>query len=227
MSEDYLNWKEYKGRKYRERADATTDIFERNIIEARYNWAITRLRKNKVKNVLDIGCGLGYGTNLISKAGFEVEGIDKSSVAVEVARSRYPDTNFIIREFPQNIKNYDAVIALEVIEHVLDYKSFIADCLSLLKDNGVLLLSTPNSKYTKKDNPHHVRVFNLKELRVLFPMAKIRVLLIRLRGESLLLLFMSKNRLQQFMFACSRIPIIHQLPQYSRYFLVEVKKRKR
>ena len=104
MSEDYLNWKEYKGRKYRERADATTDIFERNIIEARYNWAITRLRKNKVKNVLDIGCGLGYGTNLISKAGFEVEGIDKSSVAVEVARSRYPDTNFIIREFPQNIK---------------------------------------------------------------------------------------------------------------------------
>ncbi len=43
--DDYLNWQEYNGTRYHERADALSNIFERNIIKARYSWAISRLQK--------------------------------------------------------------------------------------------------------------------------------------------------------------------------------------
>lgn len=223
-----LKWKEYKGVKYHERADAARDVFEKNIIEARYSWAISRLRKHRVTTVLDVGCGLGYGTYFISKAGFRVDGIDKSRIAIEVCRKRYPDINSVIGEFPENIDHkYDAIVANEVIEHVADYKVFITGCFDLLNSNGLLLLTTPNRKYTKNRNPHHVHEFTFEELKELFPRGKIRAFSTRLfKGQKLLSFIMSKDRLQKFGFLLSRLPIISHLPRYGMYFLVEVKKKR-
>lgn len=112
---------------------------------------------------------------------------------------------------------YDAIVANEIIEHVPDNKVFIRDCFSLLNSEGLLLLSTPNR------NPHHIHEFTFEELKSIFPKSKIKApssrLLLRQR---LLLLFMSKEHLQRIMFTFSRLPIIYQLPQFSRYFLIEV-----
>ena len=226
---DYLNWQKYNGVKHCVRSDATTNIFEKNIIEARYNWAISRLQKHRFKSVLDVGCGLGYGTNLIFKEGFKALEIDKSKTAIEVCKKRYPFINFIVGYFPQNIKHkYDAIVANEIIEHVPDHKVFIRECFSLLNSNGLLLLSTRNRKYTKNRNPHHIHEFTLEELKSIFPKNKIRALSSHLlRGQRLLLLFMSKASLQRLMLAFSRLPIIHQLPEYSLYFLVEVIKNEK
>ncbi len=51
-------------------------------MNTRYDWVIKFLKKDNVKSVIDIGCGLGYGTNLIHKSGFKVVGLDKSENAI-------------------------------------------------------------------------------------------------------------------------------------------------
>jgi 2-polyprenyl-3-methyl-5-hydroxy-6-metoxy-1,4-benzoquinol methylase len=224
---NYLNWKEYKGSKHHQRANAVTNAFEKNIIEARYNWAISRLRKHRVTTVLDVGCGLGYGTYLISKAGFKVDGIDKSRIAIEVCWKRYPDINSIIGEFPENVNHkYDAIVVNEIIEHVADYEVFITGCFELLNGNGLLLLTTPNRKYTKNRNPHHIHEFTVEELKELFPRSKIRAFSTRLfKGQKLLSFIVSGERVQKFGFLLSRLPIVSRLPQYGMYFLVEAEKK--
>lgn len=50
-----------------------------------------------------MGCGLGCGTNVIFKAGFKVEGIDKSKTSIEVSRKRYPVSRLLPRD-PGNIQ---------------------------------------------------------------------------------------------------------------------------
>lgn len=42
-------------------------------------------------------------------------------------------------------KKFDTIIAGEIIEHVKDPINFLTNCYSLLKDNGVLVLTTPNA----------------------------------------------------------------------------------
>jgi len=228
MAREAEGWLEVDGEWYCERSDATDSIFEKNIIEARYNWAISRLSKHRdrVRGVLDVGCALGYGTNLIYRAGFEVEGIDKSEIAIEFSRKRYPHIKFITGEFPKRFnRKYDAIVANEVIEHVADYEGFISSCFELLPSGGLLMLTTPNRKYTNCRNPHHVHEFTLQELRKLVPTSKIRAFSSRLvRGQRFLSLFMRKEQVQRFMFLCSKLPVVYQMPQYARYFLVEVAK---
>ncbi len=228
MTREYENWVKVEGSWFCERSDVTDSVIERNIIEARYRWAISRLRKHRIRDVLDVGSGLGYGTSLISKAGFNVEGIDKSETAVEVSRKRYPHIKFMLGGFPAGVNSkYDAIVANEIIEHVTDHEAFISGCFKILKSGGLLLLSTPNRKYTKCRNPHHVREFTLQELKELFPRGKIRAFSSRLiRGHKLLLLFMSKERLQKLVFQCSKLPIIYHMPRYALYSLIEIRKPK-
>lgn len=230
ITKDSENWIELNGISFQERSDIITNIYERNIIEARYKWATSRMQKHGIKDVLDLGCGLGYGTELIYKSGFNVEGLDKSEIAVKICSQRYPDINFIHCEFPNCVftihHKFDAIIANEVIEHVENYKLFLSSCFDLLKDGGLLLLTTPNRKYTGERNPHHVHEFTSKEIKEILPDSKVRAFSSHLiRGRRLLLFFMNKERLQRFVFFCSRLPPIYYLPKYAYYFLIEVVKK--
>ena len=102
--------------------------------------------------VLDAGCGTGYGTAELAQDARQVIGVDLSVEALDYARSNYPLANVRFAagsclQLPFARGSVDAVVAFEVIEHLDDPATFIAECARVLTDGGLLIVSTPNKKY--------------------------------------------------------------------------------
>jgi ubiquinone/menaquinone biosynthesis C-methylase UbiE len=136
--------------------------------QARYRWAATAAAD---KEVLDAGCGVGYGSAMLADAGARsVVGIDVDHAAVADASSRYgnrDEVEFIqgdLRNLPFDDSSFDLVICFEAIEHV-DHQDVALDELRrVLRDGGHLLLSSPNRDVYPPGNPHHVHEYTPEEL---------------------------------------------------------------
>ena len=103
--------------------------------------------------ILDVGCGRGWLTNKLSNYG-EVTGIEPVSDVVLFARELFPNLDFhadtpvdFERKNPE--KKFDLIVCSEVIEHVIDKKSFVATLSRLLKNNGYIILTTPRGELRK------------------------------------------------------------------------------
>ncbi len=104
-------------------------------------------------SIAEIGSGLGYLTYSLNRAGYKAKGIDISSEAVEKAKASYGDYYeagdiFLLSNTYK--KQYDCVVMTELIEHVEDPKAFISTALTMLKDGGKLIITTPNKSWTPK-----------------------------------------------------------------------------
>lgn len=113
-----------------------------------------RLREEDIESpILDLGCGDGNFSESISKLGFEMIGIDASSSAISHASKR--KGTFLVGSIYDDLslqigKNeLSAAISIEVIEHLYDPKLFIYQCNKVLKQNGVLIITTPYWGYLK------------------------------------------------------------------------------
>ncbi len=113
-------------------------------------WAVIKaVKDNNIKKgskILEIGSGLGYFTHAFNKDGYQCEGLDYSSTAVDFAKKFFGGihTQGSIEEFSKSHKNmYDVVVATEVIEHVVDPVTFVQKSLEVLKPGGRLILTTP------------------------------------------------------------------------------------
>jgi 2-polyprenyl-3-methyl-5-hydroxy-6-metoxy-1,4-benzoquinol methylase len=102
--------------------------------------------------ILDIGCGAGTISFYLAKKGNEVMGIDISEKAIDACmkstkKLNLNNINFKKMNFPYEIPNekYDIVLCIETIEHLKDDSLALKRVFSLLKPNGVLILSTPSS----------------------------------------------------------------------------------
>ena len=102
--------------------------------------------------VLDVGCGGGILSEGLFDLGAKVTGIDAAGPSLEVARIHAKDNDKDITYLEitaeellaTSEKKYDVVCCLEVLEHVPDPKALVKACISLLKPNGQLFLSTIN-----------------------------------------------------------------------------------
>ncbi|MEW6661067.1 MAG: class I SAM-dependent methyltransferase [Bacillota bacterium] len=102
----------------------------------------------KGKKVLDAGCGAGYGSAFLAVNGAKaVVGIDLSPEAINYAKINFQAANLTFQvgdccdlKFPRN--SFDAVVALEIIEHLNQYLQFLAEVKRALKPGGLLLVST-------------------------------------------------------------------------------------
>lgn len=125
---------EYEGRK----------IFTDPGVHAAVAKEITRLVP-KGSNLLDIGAGAGAMSLRLHRAGFTVQAVDVD------------DSRFDIPEIPitkinpddrlstiLGAERFDAITAIEVIEHVYSTKCFLDEAYSLLKPGGRLFVTTPN-----------------------------------------------------------------------------------
>lgn len=107
----------------------------------------TRFGRADALDVCEVGCGQGYFTFALRKAGFRATGVDHSHEAIELARKRYG--NFY---FCGNLKDYVAtlrepprfIFACELIEHLVDPTGFVAEALECLPSGGILAVTTPN-----------------------------------------------------------------------------------
>ncbi len=104
--------------------------------------------------MLDVGCGGGVASEALAKYNIHVTGIDESPSSIEEAkknsysrdRVEYVHSNIsnYIKLCKKNNKKFDHICALEVIEHVIEPRQFIIDCLSVLKPGGLIFISTIN-----------------------------------------------------------------------------------
>jgi 2-polyprenyl-6-hydroxyphenyl methylase/3-demethylubiquinone-9 3-methyltransferase len=103
---------------------------------------------------LDLGCGNGSFSALLRSQNFIVMGCDASASGIALAREAHPEVDF----FEHDISNplpagfagaYDAVVSLEVVEHLMQPRHLVARAYSALRPGGVLIMSTPYHGYWK------------------------------------------------------------------------------
>lgn len=124
------------------------------------------------RDVLEAGCGEGYGADLIAGVANSVIGLDYDELTVAHVRACYPRVDMRqgnLAELPLSNDSVDVVVNFQVIEHLWDQPQFVAECRRVLRPGGLLLMSTPNriTFSPGRDtpvNPFHTRELNAFEL---------------------------------------------------------------
>ena len=122
--------------------------------------------------VLEAGCGEGYGADLISRVARRVIALDYDKTTVAHVRARYPRVEVMhgnLAELPLADASVDVVVNFQVIEHLWDQTQFVRECARVLRPSGLLMVSTPNriTFSPGRDtpiNPFHTRELNADEL---------------------------------------------------------------
>lgn len=148
--------------------------FHRNPYRSAFFWRYGYVAKYcRNKNVLDIPCGMGWGTSLL-KGCKTLTGIDTSFEAIEEANYRYGKiAQFHVgsmKELEFRDKSFDLIACLEGIEHVSEStgKLFLKECYRVLKENGEFIVSSPSSiSADHSGNPYHLKEYMPEELQAL------------------------------------------------------------
>ncbi|MBV8430839.1 MAG: methyltransferase domain-containing protein [Solirubrobacterales bacterium] len=146
--------------------------FQRHL--AVYEWIGARVTGGRV---IDMACGEGYGSEVLSRSAASVVGLDANPEAHEHARLRYRRQNI---EFARGmVENYgqpgsfDAVVFLQTIEHVRDPGAVLRHFRDLLVPGGVAYVTTPNvltlapPGQPRSGNPWHLREYRADEFDAL------------------------------------------------------------
>ena len=102
-------------------------------------------------SVLDIGCGGGLVAEPLARLGASVTGIDPGRENIEAAKTHAERARLKIayraataEELAAGGNGFDAVLLLEVVEHVPDVRAFLKGVAPLVKPGGLMVLSTLN-----------------------------------------------------------------------------------
>lgn len=137
----------------------------RIVIEHLHRYAMAR-HFCSGKLVLDIACGEGYGTNILSQVAKQVTGVDIDEKVIQYAKVKYKKANILFKQgsadaIPVDDKQVDVVVSFETLEHHDKHEEMMNEIKRVLKEDGVLIISTPDKKYYSDipgfKNPYHVK----------------------------------------------------------------------
>lgn len=119
-------------------------------------YGINQTRKKKMiqllgnlvnKKILDVGCGNGHFGKEFINNGNSVFGVDISEKSVEVAKKYLSDakcTDIQQDRLPYEDNFFDVIIMGEIIEHLLEPKKALLEIKRVLKNDGFIVITTPN-----------------------------------------------------------------------------------
>jgi len=159
--------------------DAENYWFRRH--EVAYQW-VARQYQSALKGtqIVDAGPGEGYGVSYLADSlQAEVIGLELDWLAAQHAHHSYGNNPGVailsanLDAFPLQSNSVDAVISMQVIEHLWDLPGFLAETRRVLKPSGQCVLATPNrvtfspglGRGQKPTNPFHVEEFDAEQLR--------------------------------------------------------------
>jgi 2-polyprenyl-3-methyl-5-hydroxy-6-metoxy-1,4-benzoquinol methylase len=133
----------------------------------RYSWVN---RHCSGKDVLDIPCGMGWGTSLIRGAR-SLKGLDLNAAAIAEAQRRYgAHADFGVGDMSRlqlPDSSCDVICCLEGIEHVPVEvaQRFLAEAHRALRPNGLMLISSPYCQTkSHSGNPYHIHEYRPEEI---------------------------------------------------------------
>jgi 2-polyprenyl-3-methyl-5-hydroxy-6-metoxy-1,4-benzoquinol methylase len=109
----------------------------------------------EARTVLDLGCGNGRASRMLADAGKRVVGLDIASAALRKAAAVGASGSVCYVEgsceaqFPFRAESIDAIYCAEVIEHLVDPQTTLAECRRVLRPGGTLFVSTPYHGWLK------------------------------------------------------------------------------
>ncbi|MBN2007733.1 class I SAM-dependent methyltransferase [candidate division KSB1 bacterium] len=122
------------------------------------------------KSVLDIGCGAGYGSKLLSEKAMEVVGIDQSAEAISYCKRNYQAANLSYQQADATTlslnRQFDAAVTFQAIEHFEDVSAFIDIVKKHVVPGGQIFITTPNILPTQKSrnkNDYHCSEMTYQE----------------------------------------------------------------
>ena len=148
-----------------------------------YEWIAERVRGERV---IDMASGEGYGSDVLARTAASVVGVEANPEAFEHARLRYAEgphgapaetqsenlrfERALVEQFAEPA---DAVVFLQTIEHLQDPDATLEHFRSLVGEEGVVYVSTPNvltlapKGAERSDNPWHVHEYRPEEFEAL------------------------------------------------------------
>jgi 2-polyprenyl-6-hydroxyphenyl methylase/3-demethylubiquinone-9 3-methyltransferase len=101
--------------------------------------------------MLDIGCGGGILSEPLARLGAEMVGADPAEKNIAIAAAHAEDSGLTIdyrattaEALAEAGETFDVVLAMEVVEHVVDVNEFVAICASMVKPGGLMIAATLN-----------------------------------------------------------------------------------
>lgn len=137
-----------------------------------YEFAKKEIPENKF--VLEVGCGEGYGTSLLSQNSAKIIAMDVDKNTITHASEKYGAENCVFKLYdgiriPYEDNTFDAVVSFQVIEHIQDDVNYVSEIYRVLRRDGLFIVTTPNRTYRLKPgqkplNEFHVREYYRQEL---------------------------------------------------------------
>ena len=130
------------------------------------------------RSLQEIGCGSGVTLKLAWGRGWQAHAIEMSTDLARLALAAQPGAQVVIGDASDSgtwVGAHDAVLALDVLEHVLDPEKLLRNIHDHLKPGGVVLLQTPNTRglrhrlqgarWEMRDPRQHLHLFSPEGLR--------------------------------------------------------------
>jgi 2-polyprenyl-6-hydroxyphenyl methylase/3-demethylubiquinone-9 3-methyltransferase len=118
---------------------------------ARFDRDPKKLDCLKGLRMLDIGCGAGILSEPLARLGASVVGADPAEENIEAAKTHAEATGVTVdyrattaEALAEAGEKFDVVLAMEVVEHVVDVPAFVDSCASMVKPGGLLIAATLN-----------------------------------------------------------------------------------
>jgi 2-polyprenyl-3-methyl-5-hydroxy-6-metoxy-1,4-benzoquinol methylase len=132
-----------------------------NYVFQRHLFAYKAIAKDQLagKKVLELGCGEGYGMELLSPQTDLYMAVDKKRPAIafnnktQFRQCQLPDL------FDIDDNSFDTIVCFQVIEHIKNDIQLLSEINRVLKPGGSLFLTTPNKLTSLTRNPFHMREY--------------------------------------------------------------------